>query len=276
MKQLFFISALLLYLIPGFSQCPGGKPPFYKPPGLFDFYTIPGYGITEIQQCGLSADWIKGVYPKNNSGTPKVRWKCDFGVDSEKSKLRYKIKIYKILSSKNVKHYINYDKVFESSIIEKNDHYKSKLYTEYFEIPVSLQHTYRAELHYQTKNSGAWPPAWKQTESNTWNVYSMCLQVPAFKINGNSNNTMTLPLSGSLTMDLANAVTCTEHYFISVQESDASWKSYGTEVSKWVSIPASSYNLKSLYTGFQKNKYYRVKLAVGEPWTERTVLLYLN
>ena len=269
---LVFCAALITFK--SYTQCPANKPAIYQPPGLFDFKSAFGVGKSETFNC-YNGQWAKGVYPRNATSSLQVNWQCEFSVNSNKSKLRYKIKIYRILSSKDVTKFILYDKVFESNLAEKTNHYSSKLYTEFYNMSVAPGYTYRAEVHYQTKNSGAWPPIWSQTESNTWNVYAACIPISTFKINGNTSINITFPLAGQINMDFPDAVNCTEKQFIAVQPCSSSGNVFGFEKTLWQPANNTSLNLKTFYN-FQKNNYYRIKLAVGDPWTERTVILYIN
>lgn len=74
-------------------------------------------------------------------------------------------------------------------------------------------------------------------------------------------------------------------YFWSIEESDANWgRNPATEVSEWfLAQQAGSIDLKAFYASkggkFKCNKYYRIKLAVGnscEAWKETVKLLYVR
>lgn len=205
------------------------------------------------------------------SGVLQVRWNCHFAVTSTNKKLKYYLEIYRISSLLDITRFNDYIKVFESSSTTDNDHFDNKLYIVNYDMTVLPGHTYRATLHYKIGSAGLW----HTIESNTWNTYSACAPNANFNINGNTSINITTPLSGQISMNCPNAINCSETHFIAVQECNANGNVFGVEKVFSPSSAATFFDLKSQYN-FQKYKYYRIKLAVSEPWTERTVILYIN
>lgn len=101
-------------------------------------------------------------------------------------------------------------------------------------------------------------------------------------INGSSASSQTL--ASGAKMLLSGSCEYTDSFFVSVQESDAYWNGIGTEVTEWVTydkclqIKNGTFNVDAFCAshGFQMGagKYYRVAIAVGNPWIKNTVLVY--
>lgn len=107
---------------------------------------------------------------------------------------------------------------------------------------------------------------------------------PVLKVNQSFNNPVYIS-QGDNRIILKDGSPCTDQYFVSLQESNAYWNGIGTEVMQWVGSYFSSqiingtFNLRDFAqrNGFviQSKKYYRVKIAKGNPWQESTVLIYI-
>jgi len=78
--------------------------------------------------------------------------------------------------------------------------------------------------------------------------------------------------------------TCTESHFVSVQRSDQWWNQHGPEASGWLT-PDEEADIGGLDVRafaarhgvvMQPNTYYRVGLAVAEPWDSVTRLVFIN
>lgn len=82
----------------------------------------------------------------------------------------------------------------------------------------------------------------------------------------------------------ASATTNEDHWFVSVQESDANWNRYGTEYTQWYTAQKAGQldltefaNKKGL--DFKCGKYYRVKIAGASEcngWSEKTKLIKIE
>lgn len=239
-----------------------------------------------ITSCGVTPDC--GVTPK------KIKWKVDFYIDdNNRSWVRYKVKMLRRETSQvqqcinsGTCAFLNFSQVYETLLITKSSSSSSDNFTEYVEIPVDPAFTYYAKITYQTRG-WTWPIFWKNIETNSWNVYDCCLNAQ-FKLNNLTNDVITLSYGTPIRLDLTVGKNCIDNYFMSVQESDANWNRYGPENMRWLSPSevgglggVSNLNVQNFNSwygtfNFMQNKYYRVKIAVGDPWTERTVLLYLN
>jgi len=79
---------------------------------------------------------------------------------------------------------------------------------------------------------------------------------------------------------------CADSYFVSIQLSDANWARYGPEAMRWLTAaeysrygPLNHFNIKKFaedqWFTFVPGQYYRVKLAVGPTWNEKTILIYI-
>jgi hypothetical protein len=117
------------------------------------------------------------------------------------------------------------------------------------------------------------PPCLQSTPSN-------------WTLNGSAYDMIALANPNSpLIMDARHAATDNGKYFLSVQLSDQSWNTYGTEIKKWLEpsqcpycFNKTSYNIRIFCAvknfPLQPGKFYRVKLAVS-PWHSTTKLVYL-
>lgn len=99
------------------------------------------------------------------------------------------------------------------------------------------------------------------------------------KINGKTSKTLQVCPREKIILDGSASKRCNNNkYFISVEEADAYWNRKGGEVSQWQSssvIDVKAFSAsKGLY--MQPGKYYRVKLAVGNPWHSETILVYIK
>jgi hypothetical protein len=115
---------------------------------------------------------------------------------------------------------------------------------------------------------------------------------PMSRINGSSagaagsNNYVPVCPDGAITLDGSQS-TCATNYFLSVQLADLYWNRQGPEAMRWLTAsdyqkygPISGFNVKKFaedqYFRFVGGQYYRVKLAVGPGWQERTQLIYVQ
>lgn len=102
-------------------------------------------------------------------------------------------------------------------------------------------------------------------------------------INGSNASPTVVDAAGPIRLDGSTSA-CALGYFVSVQLSDPSWHRFGPEVMRW--LTANDLNLYGPINNFDVKKfaedqslpivagqYYRVKLAVGTPWSESTVLI---
>lgn len=115
-----------------------------------------------------------------------------------------------------------------------------------------------------------------------------CTPAVAYSINNKNDNDIAAKVTDNLIINLSNTISCSDNYYISVQQSDEWWSTYGPENTKW--IPGSdigvyggksSFNLKQFNSSFgnfsfQAEKFYKVKIAVSDPWMEKTVLLRIK
>jgi len=121
--------------------------------------------------------------------------------------------------------------------------------------------------------------------SNFINVQYSNSQV-SFTLNGSASTNVTVCQNSNITID-GSASTCDDNYFVSVQETNAAGTArIGNERMQWYSgaapsnIDVRAHCLNSTSGSpaltLQAGKYYRVKLAVGPEWSERTVVMYLE
>ena len=120
-----------------------------------------------------------------------------------------------------------------------------------------------------------------------WNEKSRLVLLKApdanFTLNGSNQSSISVPANVPLTMN-GSSSECAKRFFVSVQESDTSWNRYGPEYMRWLK-PAenqtiSSFDIKAFVAGeggsLSAGKYYRIKLATGEPWNEEVKLVFLK
>lgn len=102
-------------------------------------------------------------------------------------------------------------------------------------------------------------------------------------INGSQASPTLVNAAGPIRLDGSQS-TCASGYFVSVQLSDPSWHRFGTEVMRWLTAddlvrygPINNFDVKKFAEDqslpIVAGQYYRVKLAVGTPWSESTVLI---
>ncbi len=297
MRNLLWLFLILIFSETAPSQCfpslqdlpvcppPDGAPPYIESNGpdghKCDLYTDTNSEL--LQLC--NGKKYRGVGPAGNS----VNWKFCIRLDIQGAyDFKYKIKIYKAPFNSNVSDWDSYSLVSESG--EKEiDNASVNHQSDLFQTNVSYGYTYRAKIGYKIRsgNSNIWPFSWKEIESNTWNTYN-CLPQPNFTINGQTANEVQVNLSDAFLMNFQNAISCNQYYVVSVQQSDPYWNKFGPENIKSLhqsELPfyggISGFNLKAFNASFgafnfQPGKFYRIRLAVGPPWTERTVLLKIN
>jgi hypothetical protein len=285
----FFVCPKIIH-----GQCKPGKPQTI-PRDATDSRIKLGIatGINQSYSCPSTVT-SNGVTPDCGITPKKIKWKVEFYFkDNNRSWVRYKVKILRRETnqveqciSNGTCGTLNFSHIYETLLITRQSSSSNDNFTEYVEVPVEVGFTYYAKITYQTRG-WTWPVFWKNIETNSWNVYDCCLS-PQFKLNNLTNDQMTLSQGTPIRLDLTVGKNCIDNYFMSVQESDANWNRYGSENMKWLSPSEvgglggvsnlNVHNFNSWYGtfNFQKNKYYRIKIAVGDPWTERTVLLYLN
>lgn len=107
------------------------------------------------------------------------------------------------------------------------------------------------------------------------------------KINGDASiDHVEVCPGGPITLD-ASGSTCATSYFASIEISDASWNRKGYELAQWLGEserlkygPISAFNVKKWaedkWFTFVGGQYYRVKLAVGPGWNDRTQLIHIK
>ena len=102
-------------------------------------------------------------------------------------------------------------------------------------------------------------------------------------INGSKASPTVVDAAGPILLD-GSTSTCATGYFVSVQLSDPSWHRIGNEVMQWLTAsdlavygPINKFDVKKFAEArglpIVAGQYYRVKLAVGTPWSESTVLI---
>jgi hypothetical protein len=110
-----------------------------------------------------------------------------------------------------------------------------------------------------------------------------CAAHASFTLNGNSASSITIDNSDPLIMDGSQS-TCASGYFVSVQLSDGNWGRFGPEAMRWLTPAEVStidhFDVREFAAAngvsMGPNKYYRVKLAVAQPWNESTKLIFIN
>lgn len=103
-----------------------------------------------------------------------------------------------------------------------------------------------------------------------------------FSLNGSTAANVTIPEGQPIIMDGTSSV-CARAYFISVQLSDPSWNRYGPEAMRWLSASEAQdighFEIRKFAKDhgveMKPDKYYRVKLAVSDPWNESSKLVYI-
>lgn len=107
-----------------------------------------------------------------------------------------------------------------------------------------------------------------------------------YTLNGSSSNNLSYCFKEQLVID-GSGSSCANSYFLSVQETNQ-WGTarIGHERMEWYTgAPGANINVKthclrstpgSPALTLQAGKYYRVKMAVGPEWSERTVIVYLE
>lgn len=102
-------------------------------------------------------------------------------------------------------------------------------------------------------------------------------------INGSKASPTVVDAAGPIRLD-GSTSTCASGYFVSVQLSDPSWHRFGREAMRWLTAndmaqygPIDNFDVKKFAEDqslpIVAGQYYRVKLAVGNPWSESTVLI---
>jgi hypothetical protein len=127
-------------------------------------------------------------------------------------------------------------------------------------------------------------PVWNE---HTQLIYINPLQ-SALTINGKTAQRIEVINTEAIRLDGSRS-TCATNYFVSVQASDAASKLKGVEAMRWLTKAdfdtfgqinafdvkrfARTFATTSSPFAFVPGEYYRVKLAVGPPWNETTMLL---
>jgi hypothetical protein len=108
----------------------------------------------------------------------------------------------------------------------------------------------------------------------------------AFTLNGDAGHgPIQVPHAGPVVIN-GTSSSCAQGYFVSVQLSDANWNRYGTEFMGWLTAtdfaqhgPIGSFDVKGFAASrgltLTQGQYYRVKLAVGTPWSEASKLIQI-
>jgi hypothetical protein len=112
--------------------------------------------------------------------------------------------------------------------------------------------------------------------------------VAEFTLNGSTeaNQPIQVPANGPIVIN-GTLSSCASGYFVSIQLSDASWNRYGFEAMRWLTPqdfanygPIHAFNVKKFaedqWFSFVPGQYYRVKLAVGSPWSESSKLIQIT
>jgi hypothetical protein len=105
------------------------------------------------------------------------------------------------------------------------------------------------------------------------------------KINNSSSQTPNVYANGPMTLNGSGSA-CASSYFVSIQKSNSSWGGTGPECMRWLTSSdynqfgsISNFDLRGFYLScgqtFTPGQYYRVKLAVGNPWNETVKLVYV-
>jgi len=115
-----------------------------------------------------------------------------------------------------------------------------------------------------------------------------CSPNAEFSINNSQANPVNVN-SNSIIINGYGSTSCSGSFFISIQESDQNWNRYGIENFRWLTASdysnygnIANFNLNAFNNSFpapinlQSGKYYRIKLAVGNPWHSKTILIRIN
>lgn len=102
-------------------------------------------------------------------------------------------------------------------------------------------------------------------------------------INGQSTDSVEVTAGEPIFLD-GCASRCAKDYFVSVQLSDLWWNRYGQEIQKWLTPEEAQdichFDLKQFLQGtglsWNSGNYYRVKLAVSDPWSEKSILVHVK
>lgn len=106
-----------------------------------------------------------------------------------------------------------------------------------------------------------------------------CTPTVDFEINGSSSPVVASCGAGFLLLD-GSGTLGESQYFVSMQKSDRWWNRFGDEVTGWFpgEVP-DDFDLESFARGggleLEGGTYYRVKLAIADPWQEETRLLHI-
>jgi hypothetical protein len=109
---------------------------------------------------------------------------------------------------------------------------------------------------------------------------------PMARINGSAATNVSVPDDGPIKLD-GSLSSCASQYFLSIELSDKYWNRLGGEFAQWLTPaeyqrygPISSFNVRAWaedqWFHFVAGQYYRVKLAVGPGWHERTQLILIT
>lgn len=135
--------------------------------------------------------------------------------------------------------------------------------------------------YYRVKLATDYP--WRETST----LIHILPSAAAFTLNGNVGlGPIAVPHNGPLLIN-GTSSTCADGYFVSVQLSDQNWNRYGPEVMGWLTASdfvqyggIGAFDVKGYATSkglqFVQGEYYRVKLAVGTPWSEASKLIQIT
>lgn len=309
MKKLFFI---LLFLKIGFNlyaqNCSElADVPIFVSKSIMDndqaklFLKDSNPGYLQETYCFINGKnrYYNNIYPFEG----KLKLSVTGGFTKyENSKARYKVFIYKIpfrnqisYSYQNAINTTASTKIFESSLIDivnnPDDDFNRIDFEK--EINVEQNFTYYAEISYQSarkilNNHVFGLP--KRFKTNTVNVRYNCFPKLNYTFNGKNAEhggliEENLSKDFNIKIDLDNTINCGKVYFISIEESDQ-WagRNSNTQVGKWLSDDEVNnnvnFNLKNFYANynkyFQQNKYYRVEIAIGNPYLTKIIILKVN
>jgi beta-glucanase (GH16 family) len=120
---------------------------------------------------------------------------------------------------------------------------------------------------------------------------SSCSNDVDFSINGESRENLNpVEINPSYTtpeiiLNASNTVSCSNQYWISIQPCYENGTGYSTEVGGWLSqtyIDQLDYfNVRNYFINVHSynidfNKYYRLKLATGNGWSEKVIIIHIN
>jgi len=141
--------------------------------------------------------------------------------------------------------------------------------------------------YYRIKLAGDKP--W--TESDQYIFLSPCINAVSFKINGMNETTFPVPINITnnyfkprIILDASNSVSCSDSFFISIQQCDVSGIVSGNKISEWI-LPAamnfiSGFDIEYLCNGnsfpLQYGNYYLIKLATGDTAINTRQVIYIN